>query len=156
MKKTVLLNTMLLFEKPWVKVLFCFPLYGCGLASSALYSHRSVSLYGIILSLQVAISLRKTVIIFLFQHWRPQWAFDIWVYINGHPWHWGAFLLQFSQTSSRSSSHVPRSFFASIQPGLAWRSVGSHLTSQPPTEDVFDSSGFLIKWTLSKNFVFSH
>lgn len=57
-------------------------------------------------------------------------------------------LLPFSQTS-RSSSHTPRSVFASLQPGLAWSSVGSHLTNQPPTGDVFDSSGFLMKWTLS-------
>lgn len=45
----------------------------------------------------------------------------------------------------------------SLQPGLAWSSVGSHLTNQPPTGDVFDSSGFLMKWTLSacrENYVY--
>lgn len=58
-------------------------------------------------------------------------------------------LFCYNLASSRSSSHTPRSVFASLQPGLAWSSVGSHLTNQPPTGDVFDSSGFLMKWTLS-------
>lgn len=146
MKITVLLNTKLLFENPWVEVLFYFPRYACGLASSALYSQRSVSLRGIVLSLQVAISLRKTLVIFLFQHNERLTFGSILMAIPGTA---GLFCSKFSQTSSRSSSHAPHSFFASIQSGLAWRSVGSHLTSQPPAEDVFDSSGFLIKWTQS-------
>lgn len=67
MKSSVLLGAKLLFKKPGVEVLFYFPLYGFGLTSSALYSHRSVSLQGIIISLQVAISPRNTVVTFLFE-----------------------------------------------------------------------------------------
>lgn len=52
---------------------------------------------------------------------------------------WEAIPFPFSQTSSRSSSHTPHSVFTSLQPGLAWSSVGNHLTNQPPTGDVFDS-----------------
>ena len=89
----------------------------------------------------------KTVVIPSSHHGRPQWVHDICVYIIGHPWHREIILFPFSQTSSRFSSHAPRSAFASLQPELAWSSVGNHLTNQPPTGDVFDSSSFLIKWS---------
>lgn len=92
-----------LFKK-WSGVLFDFPLYGCRLASSALYSLRSVCLNGILFSPQVAVSLQKTTVVLLFLHWRPQWVYDICICINRHPWHLESVLQQFSQTSSRSSS----------------------------------------------------
>lgn len=47
------------------------------------------------------------------------------------------------------SLKVLRCVFAALQPGLGWSSVGSYLSNQPPTEDVFDSLGFLMKWKLS-------
>lgn len=103
-KKSALLSAKLLFEKTMSWISLLFSAVWLWNSVSALYSYWSVSLRGILLSRQVAISLWKTMVMLLFQYWWLQWGYDIWVYINGHPGHWGAFLLWFSQTSSMSSS----------------------------------------------------